>query len=207
MAETLLNIPYLTTAPLSASDGFAYINCRNGWAGNDSPAEASFQAWYDSEYLHVAFSTRNVPLRVTNYANQSPVSEDSCCEIFIEPFAGGEYWNLEFNAAGAVNASHRLTRPDRVRLTDEEIAQIVRHAEARFAEPIELSGSDNSWRMQVDIPWSLLGVQPVKGFKFRANVYAIASKGVPTYALSWAPINTEKPDFHRPEFFGTFILD
>ncbi|MBO7233161.1 MAG: hypothetical protein J6V16_08435, partial [Bacteroidales bacterium] len=21
--------------------------------------------------------------------------------------------------------------------------------------------------------------------------------------LSWQPINTEKPDFHRPEFFGT----
>ena len=24
--------------------------------------------------------------------------------------------------------------------------------------------------------------------------------------LSWSPIGTEKPDFHRPEFFGELVL-
>lgn len=187
---------------------FVGINSRNGWSNNDTPTRASFRAWYDDKYLHVLFKTVDAPLRVTNFEPQSPVSQDSCCEIFIRPSINAPYWNYEFNAAGAVNASHRMTRNEKTPLTEEEINSIVRHTDPRFdtAEPVDIAGNDNSWQLQVDIPWALMGITPDVGVFFGVNVYATASKATPPYWLSWTPVDTPAPDFHRPEFFGEFTL-
>ncbi|MDE6207216.1 MAG: carbohydrate-binding family 9-like protein [Muribaculaceae bacterium] len=207
MHDSVLTIPYAKHEPASVDAGFAYINCRNNWPGNDTPAEASFHAWYDETYLHVAFACRNVPLRATNFDNQSAVSADTCCEIFIRPLPDGPYWNLEFNTTGAVNASHRVTRPDKTPLTDAEIATIRRTYSPKADEPVDEPDYNHSIRMTVDIPWSLLGIVPVSGLSFGANVYACAGGATPPYFLSWAPIASEKVNFHLPEFFGTFILE
>ena len=40
----------------------------------------------------------------------------------------------------------------------------------------------------------------------RANFYKCGDKTAHPHYLSWSPIDTPKPDFHRPEFFGELIL-
>ena len=52
----------------------------------------------------------------------------------------------------------------------------------------------------------ILGVVPRPGMIMRANFQAVCSAGNPPYYMSWSPIDTPKPDFHRPEFFGEIIL-
>lgn len=179
------------------------IACRNGWPGNDAPAEAAFTISYDDEYLKVSFTT-TAGTRLECRTDQGPVSADSCVEFFMRPEGSDEYWNFEFNCAGVANASHRRTRPEPVRLTAEELASIVRRPEGDV--PDGCCDTPRTWRLAVAIPWRLTGIVPAAGTRFKANVYACASKALRPYYMSFAPIATEKPDFHRPEHFVDFIL-
>jgi hypothetical protein len=43
-----------------------------------------------------------------------------------------------------------------------------------------------------------------EGVTLRGNLYKCADKSKTPHYLSAFPIETEKPDFHRPEFFQEF---
>ncbi len=146
-------------------------------------------------------------LRAVNTENQSPVSQDSCVEFFVQPRKGGEYWNFEFNCIGAVNASHRLVRPQPVRLSADELDAIYRCASLGSRPFGEREGSF-SWDLLIGIPLALIGLNGVEeGTAVRGNFYSCASAIKEPYYLSWAPIETGKPDYHRPEFFGELIFE
>lgn len=163
-------------------------------------------AAHSGENLYLDFFVRCNYLRAENFANQSPVSEDSCVEFFVSPTCDNHYWNFEFNCIGAVNASHRSERKNPTRLTDEEIARIMRHASCGTRPFCELEGLF-SWNLLVVIPLSLMDVKwEGKPVEMRGNFYKCASATSAPHYLSWNPIKTEKPDFHRPEFFGTIVL-
>ncbi len=181
------------------------IDCHNDWQ-LDPVTKAWFTAWYDAEALHVAFHTYDAPLYCRHFGDQTPVSQDSCVEVFIQPHHGGEYWNFEFNVGCSVNASHRFERPKPTRLSSAEIATILRRAVPEITTETIIPGNNSSWDFEVDIPWALMNVTPEKGMHMRANFYACASEGDPHYCLSWSPIATPAPDYHRPEFFGEIIL-
>ena len=163
---------------------------------------ASFATAYSKEYLYIDFLVRCNYLRAENTANQSPVSEDSCVEFFVEPVPGGEYWNFEFNCIGAINASHRMVRPQPTRLDADQLASIRRYASCGTRPFRELEGLF-TWNLLVAIPLSLMGLDADNmPEKVRGNFYKCASATSEPHYLSWNPILTDKPDFHRPDFFG-----
>lgn len=168
---------------------------------------STFAVAHSGNNLYIDFFVRCNYLRAVNSANQSPVSEDSCVEFFVKPVAGGEYWNFEFNCIGAVNASHRIERPAPTRLSDEEIAQIQRIASCGTKPFCEVEGLF-TWNLLVVIPFSLIGVDAVSpGTVMEGNFYKCASAASQPHFLSWNAIDTPKPDFHRPEFFGKLVFE
>lgn len=168
---------------------------------------ASFSAAYSKEYLYIDFLVRCNYLRAENSANQSPVSEDSCVEFFVQPQPGGEYWNFEFNCIGAINASHRMVRPQPTRLNDEQLATVRRYASCGTRPFRELEGLF-TWNLLVAIPLSLMGLDADNmPEKVRGNFYKCASATSEPHYLSWNPILTDKPDFHRPDFFGDIYFE
>lgn len=184
-----------------------YIDCDNSWRVNNEDVRSSFRICYNEESLHIIFSTAGAPILCRHFADLSAVCEDSCVEFFVQPLPDGKYFNFEFNVAGYLNASHRKERPNPTRLTTEELTSIER--QGKYCKDL-FSGSDiqseRDWDIAVTIPWKILGVKPCPGMILKANFQAVCSAGNPPYYLSWAPINTPKPDFHRPEFFGEIIL-
>lgn len=167
---------------------------------------ATFAAAHDGNSLWVDFLVRCNYLRAENYTDQSPVSEDSCVEVFLQPRQGGEYWNFEFNCIGTANASHRITRPNPTRLTATELAAIERHPSCGTRPFRELEGLF-TWNLLVKIPLGLMGVDASAGpVDIRGNFYKCASKCTWPHYMSWNPIDTPEPDFHRPECFGTITL-
>lgn len=202
-----------TDEAFNADDKGVYpIACRNAWANNEGSAQGFFRAGWSKDELRIDFLLCD-NVFATHLTDQSAVSQDSCVEFFVEPRAGGEYWNFEMNCVGKLNASHRLTRPEPVRLTADELASVKRSSTVRGRrfgtgiEPVELRPEGLSeWTCSISIPWRLIGVEPYKGMRMRANVYFIASKAQCPHYLSYAPIVSEKPDFHRPEFFADFVL-
>lgn len=169
------------------------------------PLSAVFVA-HTGRHLCIDFFVRCNYLRAENFTNQSPVSEDSCVEFFVSPTSDNHYWNFEFNCIGAVNASQRSERKNPTRLTDAEIERILRHSSCGNRPFCELEGLF-SWNLLVVIPLDLIGVE-FKGedIKMRGNFYKCASATSAPHYLSWNPIRTPEPDFHRPEFFGEIIL-
>lgn len=166
----------------------------------------TFTTAHSGKNIYIDFFVRCNFLRAENYTNQSPVSEDSCVEFFVEPVPGGEYWNFEFNCIGTVNASHRKERAHPTRLTDDEIARIRRFASCGERPFRELEGIF-TWNLLIVIPLDLIGVEYTgEALKLRGNFYKCASAASQPHYLSWNPIETPKPDFHRPEFFGNIIL-
>jgi hypothetical protein len=187
------------------------LHCEKHMVGCvDWPAVASYQPIcaftiaYGAKHIYVAFTTTGQDLRATNTANLSAVSQDSCVEFFMQVPGSKEYWNFEFNCIGAVNASHRETRPCPVRLNDEQIESIERYSSVGY-EPFAERGGLHTWRLAVAIPFALIGIGPDTPY-IMGNFYKCADKTAHPHYLSWAPIHMEKPNFHCPEFFGRINL-
>lgn len=178
----------------------------NGWKGTDTRVKARFAAAYNDSALMFLFQTDDAPRICRHFGDQAAVSCDSCVEAFIEPVPGGRYYNIEVNIGESINSSRRFSRHDSIHLTSDELATIGRHVSVPQSSEIFEPGNHYSWTCRINVPWTLLGVKPEPGMVLRANFYACASDAVPPYYLSWAPIDSERPDFHRPEFFGEIVL-
>lgn len=168
---------------------------------------AGFTVAHSGTALYIDFFTRCNYLRAENYVNQSPVSQDSCVEFFVSPTCDNHYWNFEFNCIGTINASHRSERRNPTRLTEAELARVKRVPSCGTRPFREMEGMF-AWNLLTVIPLDLIGVE-YRGTPIimNANFYKVASAtGAPHY-LTWNPVISDKPDFHRPQDFGRIILD
>ena len=155
--------------------------------------------------LVVDFRVSGLDLRAENKEDNGSQWEDSCVEVFIQDPSGTIYYNFEVNPLGKVLA---CTGPDRNHRTPRpsvEMQQILRFGQ-RENGPLDQSGVQ-SWRVGLVIPFSLIGVDPEHlPNSIRANFYKCGDLTAHPHFLSWAPISTEKPDFHRPDFFGELLF-
>lgn len=162
---------------------------------------------YSDKYIYIHFVSREEGLRAVNKDSLGPVAEDSCVEIFFKTPLSKEYWNFEFNCIGTVNASHRETRPNPTRLTQDEIAMIKRHSSCG-TEPFGEKEGVHTWTLTVGIPRALVGLEPAHNLShLLGNFYKCAGKTSHPHYVSWAPINSKKPNFHLPEFFMPIYFD
>ena len=159
------------------------------------------------EALVVDFRVSGLDLRVQNTDDNGRQWEDSCVEVFIQDPVKADYYNFEINALGKVLACRGEDRYNRVARPAEEMAQILRFGQIENKGPLE-EGGLRTWRVGVVIPFRLIGLDPenLPG-SIRANFYKCGDKTAHPHYLSWSPIDTPKPDFHRPEFFGELLLN
>ena len=178
------------------------IACRN-WA-DEYPYHpvTIFTVGRSDDAIFIDFFVRGNYLRAVNYKNNSPVADDSCVEFFMKLPGSDEYWNFEFNCIGTVNASHRVTRDNPTRLNDEQIASIRRYASCG-TRPFEEMEGVFAWNLTIAVPFALVGIDANNLPEYiLGNFYKCGAKMSLPHYLSWMPIDTPKPDFHRPEFFG-----
>lgn len=193
-------------ALLDANAPRRIINCANWAKQHPYRPLSSFSVAHSGTALYIDFFSRTNFLRAEVYEDLGPVSRDSCVEFFVQPREDGEYWNFEFNCIGVLNASHRMKRTAPTRLTPDELARVQRVPSCGTRPFCELEGMF-SWNLLVVIPLDLIGVHyEGKPVEMRGNFYKCASATSQPHYLSWNPIDTPEPDFHRPEFFGKLIL-
>lgn len=168
----------------------------------------TFTIAHSANYIYVNFFVRCNYLRAMNFENNSPVYEDSCVMFFVQPEGSKKYWNFEFNCIGTIKASHRESRNTAITpLSDSEIASIAVLPSCGRRPFREVEGLF-TWDILAAIPLSLLGLKyEGKPLELRGNFYKCASGTSQPHFLSWSPISTPAPDFHRPEYFGKIILD
>ena len=67
------------------------------------------------------------------------------------------------------------------------------------------------WEVTIFIPnetiAAVYGVSEFpEGYTLKGNVYKCGDETEIPHFLTWNPVHTEEPDFHRPEYFGDFTL-
>lgn len=164
-------------------------------------------AAHSDKYLYLDYLVRCNYLRAVNYTPNSPVNEDSCVEFFAS-FGDNphDYITFSINCIGIISAKKYCGGRESY-LSPEELAQIRIYASVGTRPFQEVEGSF-IWSITVAIPLSLMGLEYAgQPLTIRANFNKCASATSQPHYLSWAPITSATPDFHRPDCFGTLVLE
>lgn len=166
------------------------------WPGEGEAPRTEFRIGYDKKCLYILYEVAEADPVRTKQADFEQVCEDSCVEFFCEA-PGGRYFNFEFNANGVGTFASRVARKvDKQALSAEAALEIGR----------QVAIGDRRWQLLVTLPWTLLGVEPEAGSRLRANFYKCGDRTPHPHYLTWSPIDSPVPDFHRPDAFGVLTL-
>lgn len=184
------------------------VDCLN-WA-NEFPYRpiTLFNIARSNDAIFIKYEVKGTMLRAVYTNDQEPVYEDSCVEFFCKLPEEDEYMNFEFNCIGTCLATKRKGRNIDVKpYSLDDLKQIIRYPSIGRRAFNEMEGMFE-WELTVQIPFSLLGLDGSNlPKKLLGNFYKCADGTDSQHFVSWNPIKTEKPDFHRPDFFGELIFD
>jgi hypothetical protein len=131
------------------------------------------------------------------------VYKDSTVEFFIS-IDGTNYYNFEFNCIGTPHVGYGPGRENRTPILPEVIKQI--DIESSLGnEPFAEKSESFSWEMMICIPTQCFAfdkVQRLNGLEAKANFYKCGDETSDPHFVTWNAIDTENPDYHRPEFFA-----
>jgi len=136
------------------------------------------------------------------------VYKDSCVEFFIS-FDGKNYYNFEFNCIGTIHLAYGPGRENRKLVNPETIKKIAIES-SLGSQPFEEKTGNFDWEMMIRIPVECFAFDQIKSLnrlKATANFYKCGNDTSEPHYLTWNPVKTEKPDYHRPEFFGRIYFE
>jgi hypothetical protein len=174
------------------------------WKGFTYKPDVKFIIAYTRHEMLLKYYVTEQWFKAEKTETNQDVYEDSCVEFFVSPSDDGIYYNLEFNGIGTCLMGSGTGRENRKR-TDPEIISRIRRKGSPWGRSVSEKGGEFSWTITMAIPFSVFfhhNINGLKGMTFRANFYKCGDKlSVPHY-VTWNPVGTEKPDYHRPEYFG-----
>jgi len=174
------------------------------WSDYNYKPDVNFSIGYtDKEILLKYFITENYFKAEKTESNQM-VCEDSCVEFFVSPSDDDIYYNFEFNGIGTCLLGTGTGRENSKRVDPALISKIRRQTSVGN-KPVSERKGEFSWTITMAIPFDVFfhhEVKDLKGKVFRANFYKCGDMlSVPHY-VTWNPVGTSNPDYHRPEYFG-----
>ena len=167
----------------------------------DAGLRAFGQFCRDGENLYVRLRAKEQKIRAEYTAPLSPVCQDSCLEFFFMPEGEDRYFNFEINPNGCLYIGFGRGREDRTVLYRKDMQELF---------DIRAARTPDGWEAFYRIPLTFLRLF-WPGFSFsgilRANVYKCGDLTEHEHYLSWNGVNSETPDFHRPQDFGRMIFE
>ena len=174
------------------------------WGFEEYLPETTAQLSYDDTGFQVKFVVKEQNPQIDRTVHHTSVCNDSCVEFFanFDPEHSDKYINFEVNAIGTVNAALRASRTEYVLLTNDEIAGLQIKP---FIEAEEWGVIYHISEAFLQSKYPEFKMETCKYIK--ANMYQCGNEHMPKHRLSLFPVLTEKPDFHRPEFFGIIKVE
>ena len=181
------------------------IACVNWPEAFPERPEVSFDIAHSGDALHLHFHVRENAVRAVCDADGGRAWEDSCVEFFFAPRPDGIYYNLECTCTGRILLCRGTGRHGREPLPEALLRGISRRP-SLGTEPFGLRAEPTAWELELDIPAATYGLVTFAGLQARGNFYKCGDLLPVPHYLSWAPVGTPKPDFHRPEFFDKLLF-
>ena len=164
--------------------------------------EAKAQLCHDGENLYVRMEAKEEKIRAELTGALDQVCNDSCMEFFFAPkMDDARYFNFEWNKLCNAYVGFGAERKTRVR-------QILKKPNDVFM-PKSFNTPDG-WAIEYRIPLSFIRMY-VPEFAFEgeaaSNFYKCGDMTEIPHYLAWAPLSSEKPDYHRRWDFGTLAFE
>lgn len=178
------------------------------WPGFPYKPEVSFLIGHGSTEIYLQYNVRERNTRAIYLQDNDPVWNDSCVEFFFSPGEEDTYYNLEVNCIGTLLLGYGRKKPDRER-AGQDVLKKIRRISSLKHEPAEFS-DEITWSVALAIPVEVFyghAIHSLSGMQCRANFYKCGDEMKVPHYLSWQPINTDSPNFHLPEFFGTLFFE
>jgi hypothetical protein len=183
----------------------AYIDTVN-WTEYTYKPIAAFDIARSHHHLYIRYFVKGNSLKAHHTQDSSPVHKDSCVEFFMKKTNEETYMNFEFNCIGTCDAARRTSRETKTPLTEEEYKTIRRYSSLE-RKPFHEKKGVHEWELAIAIPLELMGLQPGNlPEKILGNFYKCADETTSPHYISWNPVQTPTPDFHRPDFFGELFF-
>lgn len=168
--------------------------------------QAAAYLGYDGKFLAISYEVLGYDLRALELEDNAHPWENSCCEFFVEEPSGKEYFNFELVCNGSLLVAKGSGREGRTQLPLDVVGGIWRDGTLE-RKIYDERDKEFSWGIAILIPLDLICGGGELPDSLRANFYKCANKSAHPHFLSWNPIKTPAPDFHRPEYFGRIVFE
>ena len=190
-----------------AANGVQYVDIDSlGWPdGFPYHPEAKVAIAYTDNAILLHYKVREKDVLGLVTEDLGEVWKDACVEFFINPAGDDLYYNIECNCIGNVLLACGQGRAGRIGAARETVSGISRWASLGRHYVGEIT-EETEWEVALVVPFAVFFRHDIGNLDHRdvkANFYKCGGRGEYEHYLSWNAIDTEKPDFHRPEFFGT----
>ena len=170
--------------------------------------EIHFRIAYNEQHIFLKFDVHENEFRATEIEDHRPVWADSCVEFFVQLENCKGYYNIEINAIGTILCAYGTGRVGRRVMPTRLSNTILRDSTIKYNNENK-DEAFYQWSLIVKFPHTAFfkhHFTPVPGNLIKGNIYKCGNKLPHPHFVSWNPVKTEKPDFHRPEYFGTLIF-
>lgn len=171
------------------------------WEGYQQNApKTEFTILYDDNGIGIKFFSDEKNPVGNAVGMNTDVYTDSCVEIFLNPSpeTTQKYLNFELSVTGYMHLGLGAGRFDRELLYIDFDSL---HIQTRVLPNV-------GWEAKFFIPFALLKqYYPKISEKWTGNFQKLCEDCEIPHLGCWNLIGTEKPDFHRPEFFGTIMME
>ena len=184
------------------------VRCNNWHGAFPYTPEVRVSLRHDGNNLYLKYEVTEKYIRAVATHDNDAVWEDSCVEFFIA-FDSEGYYNIEANCTGKVLMSHRSGRDSSVEYATTEILDSIQREPSLGVEPFATRKAQGQWILILSIPTTSFFKHNLKSFdglEAQCNIYKCGDKLPEAHFLSYFPIHTTAPDFHRPDFFGKIVF-
>ena len=199
----------IPAAFLSAGIAYTTIDNVNWPQAYPYKPKVEFAAAHTGDALLLHYRVEEQSVRAVARQDQEHIWEDACVEFFCMPADDGIYYNVECNCTGKLLLAAGKDRNARTPAPDEVLKRIDRWA-SLGTEPFDTRQEPTKWELALRLPISTFFQHKFDGFNAltaSGNVYKCGDCLPVPHFISWNPIQTENPDFHRPDFFGQMTFE
>jgi hypothetical protein len=199
-----LNTPFAELDDLLLGNPPQFIN-NQPWPLPGEVPLVSFNIAHGADAVFLKFKVKEKYFKAVYTNTNDLVFKDSCVEFFFAPDDSGSYYNFEFNAIGTCYAAYGT--PAKRELLGVELIHRIRVSVSNNIT----SGSELpiKWDITLAIPFKTFvyhQVTSLTGQRCRANFYKCGDDMPWPHYLCWNNVNSAKPNFHLPQYFGQLIF-
>lgn len=170
--------------------------------------QLQFRMAHTGSEIWLKYYVREKNILAKETRTHGDVYKDSTVEFFIS-LDGKQYYNFEFNCIGTIHIGYGPGRGNRRKITPG-IAESIEIESSLGKQPFDEKQGDFSWEMVMRIPIACFefdAPEALSGVQATGNFMKCGDETSDPHFVSWNPIKTENPDYHRPEFFGELLFE